>query len=337
MALLLVLFILVFHQAHSKEESVLLDLKHLLIEAKQKVPPFVASMQSESEKFLDIGVNWIVSNKPVMYRDNIILTCKTRQVLTDRGVCRVRQWYGGHKDNILLYNGVSADPTKYEDRTNISSTEFSLVIKNYTESDLNINYTFSCDFKSYTKCLGLNDKDFIVPPLRVDTHIQQSNETLSIYLHVERVYPRPECFIVIGERTVFINETLTFVKCDAFFNATCEASFNIVDDDCGKKPTLLCYIGNEYNIVNTSGDSMLNCTEVRGDMTGYNSTSTESYTAKIVIVMLVVFLVSIVCLAVVFYTRTWTCTCICRSIQKRKEIENGIHSDNSESHNMLSL
>ena len=45
--------------------------------------------------------------------------------------------------------------------------------------------------------------------------------------------------------------------------------------------------------------------EVRGDggnMTGYNSTSTESYTAKIVIVMSVVFLVSIVCLAVVFYT-----------------------------------
>lgn len=37
------------------EESVLLDLKHLLIEAKQKVPPFLANMVSESEKFLDIG------------------------------------------------------------------------------------------------------------------------------------------------------------------------------------------------------------------------------------------------------------------------------------------
>jgi hypothetical protein len=28
---------------------------------------------------------------------------------------------------------------------------------------------------------------------------------------------------------------------------TYEASFNIVADDCGKKPTLFCYIGNEYN------------------------------------------------------------------------------------------
>jgi hypothetical protein len=42
---------------------------------------------------------------------------------------------------VLLYNKVSRDVTKYQDRTNLSSTEFSLVIKNYTESNLNINYT----------------------------------------------------------------------------------------------------------------------------------------------------------------------------------------------------
>lgn len=37
------------------EESILLDLKHLLREAKQKIPPFLANMQSENEKYLDIG------------------------------------------------------------------------------------------------------------------------------------------------------------------------------------------------------------------------------------------------------------------------------------------
>jgi hypothetical protein len=96
-----------------------------------------------------------------MYGDNVILTCQTGHVLTDRAECPVRQWYGGHKDKLLLYNKVSLDATKYEDRTNLSSTEFSLVIKNYTESDLNINYTCSCGFKSYMKLLGLNDEDFI--------------------------------------------------------------------------------------------------------------------------------------------------------------------------------
>ncbi|XP_059471882.1 ATP-dependent RNA helicase abstrakt [Neocloeon triangulifer] len=39
----------------SNDESVLLDLKHLLIEAKQRVPLFLATMQSENEKYLDLG------------------------------------------------------------------------------------------------------------------------------------------------------------------------------------------------------------------------------------------------------------------------------------------
>ena len=39
----------------TNDESVLLDLKHLLMEAKQKVPPFLAQLQSENEKYLDLG------------------------------------------------------------------------------------------------------------------------------------------------------------------------------------------------------------------------------------------------------------------------------------------
>ncbi len=37
------------------EKAVLLDLKHLLIEAKQNVPPFLATLQSEEERFLNLG------------------------------------------------------------------------------------------------------------------------------------------------------------------------------------------------------------------------------------------------------------------------------------------
>ena len=50
----------------------------------------------------------------------------------------------------------------------MSSTEFSLVIKNYTESDLNIDYTCTCDFDSYTKCLGLNNNNFIGKYMYID-------------------------------------------------------------------------------------------------------------------------------------------------------------------------
>ena len=97
-----------------------------------------------------------MSNKPVIYGNNIILTCQTGHVLTyRRDGCRVRQWYSDQKR--FLYNGASLDATKYEDRTNVSSMEFSLVIKNYTESDLNIDYTCSCGFKFYAKRLKYID------------------------------------------------------------------------------------------------------------------------------------------------------------------------------------
>ena len=41
--------------SYFSDESILLDLKHLLMEAKQKVPPFLAEYASESEKYLDMG------------------------------------------------------------------------------------------------------------------------------------------------------------------------------------------------------------------------------------------------------------------------------------------
>ena len=67
--------------------------------------------------------------------------------------------------------------------------------------------------------------------------------------------------IFFQERTVFDNLTsLTSVKHGEFYYGTFEASFTTVADDCGKKPTLLCYIGDQYNIVNTSGKPIQNCT-----------------------------------------------------------------------------
>jgi len=39
----------------ANDESVLLDLKHLLIEAHQKVPLFLSELESENEKYLQLG------------------------------------------------------------------------------------------------------------------------------------------------------------------------------------------------------------------------------------------------------------------------------------------
>jgi hypothetical protein len=51
-----------------------------------------------------------------------------------------------------------------------------------------------------------------VPPLSVDTHIKQSNETISIYIYVERVYPPPQCSVFIGVSKTGIDIQILYFK-----------------------------------------------------------------------------------------------------------------------------
>ena len=43
------------NSAFSVDESVLIDLKHLLLEAKQNLPPFLVALESESENLAQYG------------------------------------------------------------------------------------------------------------------------------------------------------------------------------------------------------------------------------------------------------------------------------------------
>ena len=63
-----------------------------------------------------------------MYGENIILTCRTGHVLTDRrDACRVRQWYSGKKR--LIYNGVPIDTTNMRIERTCHLRSFLLLLK----------------------------------------------------------------------------------------------------------------------------------------------------------------------------------------------------------------
>lgn len=69
------------------DESVLLDLKHLLIEAKQKVPHFLATMQSESEKYLQLGGKFQHFVKMLSYCYLFYLTVTLKLLFIDEAGC----------------------------------------------------------------------------------------------------------------------------------------------------------------------------------------------------------------------------------------------------------
>jgi hypothetical protein len=53
------------HSVLMLDESVLLDLKHLLAEAKQKIPSFLAALEPENEELLNVGGKYQPDSLPV--------------------------------------------------------------------------------------------------------------------------------------------------------------------------------------------------------------------------------------------------------------------------------
>lgn len=84
------------------------------------------------------------------------LTCKLEIKSKD---CNVRQWSGGADGKAIMYNGITSKPYKYQENVDLQSTN-SLIIKNVSESDVNVNYTCSCDFNSFKKKVSLEEKLF---------------------------------------------------------------------------------------------------------------------------------------------------------------------------------
>lgn len=257
-------------------------------------------------------MHWSIANTPIIYGKNIVLTCETGKTLLN-GNCPVRQWFSGPQYKQLIYNSYPSIKTKYEDRTNLSTTHFSLVIKNCTEADLNINYTCSCGFESYTKNLSINEDNFVVQPERKNVTFEENNRKLSIKIELLRVYPRPKCYAIIGSRRI---DTFSIVKNIKSITDGISYDFCLEEDvilgerDCKKNPEIVCDVGKLHAFITVTGEEIHNC--IVKDKVSINTTvSVEppeedqiSQTEKI-IVPIVVFAVAglVVCIGIIINKR----------------------------------
>ena len=102
-------------------------------------------------------VIWRLGRVPMALGEKVILKCETNLTF-----CDVRQFFGGAPNGMLLYSGKSSDSRKYVEIFNKSTPSvFSLVIKNTTEADLNVNYACSYGKEEFQKKLQTNNDNFI--------------------------------------------------------------------------------------------------------------------------------------------------------------------------------
>lgn len=71
---------------------------------------------------------------------------------------KTRKWKGGKSQKLLMFNGSSANSSKYQEV--VKKNGFDLVIKDFTEDDMNVNYSCFYEFSSYSKNLTIEEKSY---------------------------------------------------------------------------------------------------------------------------------------------------------------------------------
>ncbi|VDI14530.1 Hypothetical predicted protein [Mytilus galloprovincialis] len=181
-----------------------------------------------------------MTSYPAIFGRDIMLTCYTFHPLQNSKDCPVRQWSGGSDGRGLMYNGFSAKEGKYEEKVNLLSRQFSLIIKNFSIIDINVNYTCSCGFYASTHTLNLDEKRFQYLPDAANASIASYNDTLKIKMQIRKVYPLPNCSVYIGNRLVENNVRLNSTKTGLFYRVSFVAKYKLRNEDCNKQPRLQC-------------------------------------------------------------------------------------------------
>lgn len=101
------------------------------------------------------NVTWNLKTKPAIFGGDVKLECI---ISNKEHSCKeyIRQWYGGVHYGLLCEDGMCRNDLKYEE-VNISSCIYHLVIHNFTEQDLNQNFT--CSYGIFNERKGLTLKD----------------------------------------------------------------------------------------------------------------------------------------------------------------------------------
>lgn len=200
-----------------------------------------------------------------------MLTCYTVHPLQNSKDCPVRQWSGGSDGRGLMYNGFSSNEEKYEEKANLSTSQFSLIIRNLNITDINVNYTCSCGFYASTHKLQLDEKRFQYLPDTANASITSYNDTLKTKIQIKKVYPLPTCSVFIGNRLVSKKVLLTHRKSGLFYSVSFEAEYKLGNEDCNKQPRVQCDLLKEQ--ISFKGNITYSCSD-NSIETGVNENTT---------------------------------------------------------------
>ncbi|CAC5400625.1 unnamed protein product [Mytilus coruscus] len=140
------------------------------------------------------NVSWTFKPEIIRIGETLSLLCTVDGIDSINGGL-IRQWTKGSE--LICFNGHPINPDKYREIQQ-NGNQFELKIYNISESDLQCKYQCRYGFDTQTKKLEISEHNFENPPAndtRATVFTNTSDGMLSLQLHLNKVYPIPNCTI----------------------------------------------------------------------------------------------------------------------------------------------
>lgn len=244
---------------------------------------------------------------PVILGKEAILRC-------DGNKCspkNTKKWLGGKNYDLLCYGNESKNSSKYAMMTN--DTTFDLMIRDFSLSDANCEYTCACGFLQFTDMLKSGDGNVIYPPTVYENLKMEKDHQMIINIFIT-VYPLPTCEITYQKVSSPINITFTDIHegPNGLPNVRLHHIFDLNPNNCSGHVNLTCKVGSEDYIL----------MEERIDTCRDHQNNTHDIIILLVIVSSVVFVICITVLVVVLY-----CKCVKKGKMKTERISLSVYDD----------
>ncbi|CAC5409893.1 unnamed protein product [Mytilus coruscus] len=189
-------------------------------------------------------VEWTIVEPPIVFGKTARLYCKI-EIQTNS----TPTWTGGANFSLISFHGSTTKyyEKKYRVTNRQGNDKFESVLEifNFSESDVNCDYSCSFGLYDFKKKLRLADKSFIYPIEQKTTTVLSTlrNGYLDVTLELRKVYPVPKCKVHLNEEEV-TNRLKTSVWMNGIFYYMTETLHHYFNDEtCTGNLTISCDVG----------------------------------------------------------------------------------------------
>lgn len=237
-----------------------------------------------------VDVEW-EAKLPAVFGNTIYLECNISDAAFDC-LKKTRQWFGGPTHRSLCYNNNCTVSNKYEVMKQ-SNCRYTLMIRNFSELDVNCDYTCSYGVTRMRQNLTLDENRFIYEPHVTDIkeEIIERNKILDWRINITKIFPKPSCGADLNGENITDHLRISVTKPGFYFAS--DLRINIPLSSCGKLD-VYCHLG-DYK-VNITSKSFERCK-------GGKSSGNENDVALIVSIIGGVLVVMIIIVSVFIVRR----------------------------------